>query len=81
MGCNCVKTFSKDMIVLDLSVSNKQVNNIDKSLIKSPTKSDMSKAMPESEEMSRPRTRPRLDNISTFSPFRANSSKQNYNCI
>ena len=69
MGCNCVKTFSKDVIILDLSNSKKQTNN----LLMSPTKSDISKLVPESDD-NRTLSKPKLRLDYPMSPYRIISS-------
>jgi hypothetical protein len=62
MGCNCIKTFSKDVIILDLSYSKNQVNNF----ALSPTKSDVSKIPESDDHPSRSRTKPMRSDLSPF---------------
>jgi hypothetical protein len=77
MGCNCVKTFSKDVIILDVSITkNQQIsnNNIE---IESPAKSDMSKLFANSSEdrsKSLSLTKMRLDYA--LSPFRVSTGSK-----
>jgi hypothetical protein len=54
MGCNCIKAFSKDVVFLDVSTNKKQVNII------SPSKSNTSKLVSESEDRTLSRTNPKL---------------------
>jgi hypothetical protein len=74
MGCNCVKTFSKDVIIVDMVVNNNE-NIVNTNLLLSPAKSDISRLAPEStENRSKSNSKFGLDSLYT-TPFRANSGK------